>query len=100
LFKGALIANLGFDVSYSTNYRASAYMPATGAFFLQDEREVGGFPFLDVFFSFRISRTRIFASYNNIFAGVEFLGNNYFTSYRYPMKPRNMRLGLVWTFYD
>jgi len=100
LFKGALIADLGFDVSYSTNYRASAYMPATGAFFLQDERDVGGFPFLDVFFSFRIARTRIFLSYNNIFAGVEFLGNNYFTSYRYPMKPRNMRLGLVWTFYD
>lgn len=100
LFKGALITNLGFDVSYSTNYLASGYMPATGVFFLQDEREVGGFPFLDVFFSFRIARTRIFMSYNNIFAGVEFLGNNYFTSYRYPMKPRNMRLGLVWTFYD
>jgi len=100
LFKGALIADLGFDVSYFTTYRASAYMPATGAFFLQDEGDVGGFPFLDVFFSFRIARTRIFASYNNIFAGVEFLDNNYFTTYRYPMKPRNMRMGLVWTFYD
>lgn len=100
LFDGALIADLGFDLYYSTNYRASAYMPATGAFYLQDETDVGGYPFLDVFFSFRISRTRIFASLNNIFAGFEFLGNNYFTSYRYPSKPRNMRLGLVWTFYD
>ncbi len=100
MFKGALIADLGFDLYYATNYRASAYMPATGAFYLQDEREVGGYPFLDVFLSFRISRTRIFFSFNNIFAGSNFFGNNYFTSYRYPTKPRNGRLGLVWTFYD
>jgi len=100
LFKGALIADLGFDVYYATNYRASAYMPATGSFFLQDERYVGGFPFLDAFLSFRIQRTRIFASMNNILAGAQFLGNNYFTTPRYPTKPRNFRLGLVWTFYD
>ena len=100
LFKGALIADLGFDVYYSTNYRASAYMPATGAFFLQDERYVGGYPFLDIFITFRIQRTRIFASANNVLAGAQFLGNNYFTAYRYPYKPRNFRLGLVWTFYD
>jgi len=100
LFKGALIADLGFDVYYSTNYRASAYMPATGAFFLQDEHYVGGYPFLDIFITFRIQRTRIFASSNNVLAGAQFLGNNYFTAYRYPYKPRNFRLGLVWTFYD
>jgi hypothetical protein len=100
LFKGALITDLGFDLYYATNYRASAYMPATGTFHLQDERQIGGYPFLDAFISFRISRTRIFASINNILAGADFLGNNYFTTYRYPTKPRNFRLGLVWTFYD
>jgi hypothetical protein len=100
LFKGALVATLGFDLYITTKYLASAYMPATGVFYLQDEYDVGGYPFLDVFLAFKIARTRIFVSYNNLFHGGQFLGNNYFTTYLYPMKPRYFRLGLEWTFYD
>ena len=100
LFKGALIGDLGFDLYTTTRYKASAYMPATGIFHLQDQYNVGGFPFLDVFLTIRISRTRIFLSYNNLLHGLGFVGNNFFTTYLYPMKPRNFRVGLVWTFYD
>ncbi|MCK4747280.1 MAG: hypothetical protein KAT15_09600, partial [Bacteroidales bacterium] len=100
LFKGALILDLGFDLYYTTKYKASSYMPATGIFHLQDEYDVGGYPFLDVFLAFRIARTRIFVSYSNLLHGISFVGNNYFTTYRYPMKPRMIRFGLVWTFYD
>lgn len=100
LFKGALIGDLGFDFYYTSKYKASAYMPATGIFHLQDEYNVGGYPFLDVFLTIRIKRTRIFVSYNNLLYGLRFIGNNYFTAYNYPMKPRNFRVGLVWTFYD
>lgn len=100
LFKGALIADLGFDVYLTTKYKGSAYMPATGTFHLQDQNDVGGYPFLDVFFAFRIKTTRIFASYNNVLQSVGFAGNNFFTADPYPMKPRHFRLGLVWFFYD
>jgi len=100
LFKGALIATIGFDIYTTTRYKASTYMPATGVFHLQNYDDVGAYPFLDVFFAFKIARTRIFASYNNLLSGGAFLGNNYFTTYRYPTKPRHFRLGLVWTFYD
>ncbi len=100
LFKGALIANLGFDLTYTTKYKASAYMPATGVFYLQDEYDVGGFPFLDIFLAFRVQRTRIYISYNNLLERFRFVGNNYFTTYLYPMRPANIRVGLVWTFYD
>jgi len=100
LFKGALIADLGFDLSITAKYKASAYMPATGVFYLQDEYDVGGYPFLDVFLAFRVKRTRFYFSYNNLLHGLGFVGNNYFTTYRYPMKPRHLRFGLVWTFYD
>ena len=100
LFRGALVTNLGFDLYYTTKYKASSYMPATGVFHLQDEYDVGGFPFLDVFLAFRVKRTRIYASLNNILEGIGFVGNSYFTTYRYPMRPRNLRFGLVWTFYD
>ena len=100
LFKGALITTIGFDLSYTTKYKASAYMPATGVYHLQNERDVGAYPFLDAFIAIKIARTRIFFSYNNLLSGGTFLGNNYFSTYNYPMKPRYFRLGLEWTFYD
>ena len=100
LFKGALITTIGFDLSYTTKYKASAYMPATGVYHLQKERDVGAYPFLDAFIAIKIARTRIFFSYNNLLSGGKFLGNNYFSTYNYPMKPSYFRLGLEWTFYD
>ncbi len=100
LFKGALVADLGFDVYLTSKYRASGYMPATGVFHLQDRNDVGMYPFLDVFFAFRIKTTRIFVSYNNVLQSVGFAGNEFFTADPYPMKPRHFRLGLQWYFYD
>lgn len=100
LFRGALIADVGFDIYYTTKYRANAYLPATGIFHLQDANDVGGYPFLDVFLAIKIKSARIYLSYNNLLDGVGFAGHNYFTAYGYPMRPRSLRIGLVWTFYD
>jgi hypothetical protein len=98
LFKGALKAQIGIDLYITTPYRGSAYMPATGVFYLQNEATLGGFPFADAFLGIRIKRTRIFASYNNGLAGI--VSNNYFTAASYPAKPAFFRFGLAWTFYD
>jgi hypothetical protein len=100
LFKGALVADVGFDAYYTTKYQANAYMPTTSVFHLQDDYSVGGFPFLDVFLAIKIKRTRIFFSYKNLLHGLSFTGNNYFTTPLYPQKARNMRFGLTWIFYD
>jgi hypothetical protein len=100
LFKGALVTDLGFDVYYTTKYKANAYMPSSSVFHLQDEYTLGGFPFLDAFLAFRVKRTRIFVLYQNLLHGLGFVGNNYFTTPYYPMKPRNLRFGLTWIFYD
>ncbi len=98
LFKGALKAQIGIDLYVTTPYKGSAYMPATGVFYLQNEETLGGFPFADAFLGIRIKRTRIFASYSNGLAGI--VSNNYFTAAGYPTKPAFFRLGLAWTFYD
>jgi len=100
LFKGALVTDIGFDVYYTTKYKANAYMPSSSVFHLQDEYTLGGFPFLDAFLAFRVKRTRIFVLYQNLLHGLGFVGNNYFTTPYYPMKPRNLRFGLTWIFYD
>jgi len=100
LFKGALVADLGFDLSFTTKYKADAYMPSSSVFHLQDNYTLGAFPFLDVFLAFRVKRTRIFVSFNNLLHSLSFTGNNYFTTPLYPQKPRNFRFGLTWIFYD
>lgn len=100
LFKGALIFHAGFDLYYTTPYAGNSYMPATGVFYLQDNSKTGGYPFLDLFLDWRIKRTRFFLTWNNVLSGPILLGNNFFSTYGYPMKPRNIRFGLAWTFYD
>ena len=95
-----MVADLGFDVYLTSKYRASSYMPATATFHLQDKNDVGAYPFVDVFLAFRIKTTRIFVSYNNILQSIGFAGNKFFTAEPYPMKPRHIRFGLIWYFYD
>jgi hypothetical protein len=97
-FDSALIAELGFDLQITTQYYASAYMPATGQFHLQNDKLIGGYPFLDVFLGIRIKRTRIFGSLNNSLAPL--VGRKYFSTYGYPGKPMYFRFGLAWTFYN
>ncbi len=98
VFKGALRFQTGIDLYITTPYKGNAYMPATGAFHLQNEETIGGFPFADLFVGIKIKRTRIFISYNNGLAGI--VSNNYFTAAGYPSQPGYLRFGLAWTFYD
>ncbi|MCF8224364.1 MAG: putative porin [Bacteroidales bacterium] len=98
LFKGALKAQIGINVFITTPYKANAYMPATGIFYLQEDAIAGGYPFTDVFLGIRIKRTRIFTSFNNSLAGL--ISNNYFTAAGYATKPAYFRFGLAWTFYN
>ncbi len=98
LFNGALTAQIGIDLYMITPYKGNAYMPATGVFYLQNDAQIGGFPFADAFLGARIKRTRIFISYNNGLAGI--VSNNYFTAAEYPTKPGFIRFGVAWTFYD
>lgn len=100
LFKGALVADLGFDMYFTSKYKASAYMPATGIFHLQNETDLGLYPFVDVYLAFQIKTTRLFVSYNNVLQSIGFAGNDFFTANPYPMKPRHFRLGVTWYFYD
>jgi len=97
-FKGALLAQFGFDLNLTTKYYGNAYMPAIAVFYNQNKSLTGGYPFLDLFVNWKIKRTRFFFSWNNVLSGI--VGNNYFTTWNYPQKPRYLRFGLAWTFYN
>lgn len=97
-FDGALGLQVGFSVHYNTAFNAPNYMPSTGQFYLQDQKELGDYPKVDVYFNFRIKRTRLFFMYEHLNSS---MGNkNYFSAYHYPLNPAMFKYGLIWTFYN
>ncbi len=93
-----LLTQIGSDIRYNTSYYADAYAPSTGLFYLQNEKKYGNYPFIDVYASLRLKRTRIFFKYMNI--GTNFLDGDYMTTPHYPMNRATFRLGVSWAFYD
>ena len=60
LFKKALFVKLGFDAYYNTAYYADAYSPALASFYIQNQKKIGHYPYLDFFACFRIKKARLF----------------------------------------
>jgi len=97
LFK-VLHFQLGFDLRYNSLWFAPAYMPATGQFHVQNERQVGDYPFVDVFLNMQLKRARIFVKLDHVTQGLT--SNQYFHTAFYPANPRGLRFGVSWNFYD
>jgi len=95
---GLLQIEYGFDVRYSSAYNGYAYMPATGVFYLQNERILGNYPFVDLFLIMKVKNTRFFVKWDHVNSG--FTGDNIFPVLHYPVKQRFMKYGVSWYFYD
>src|SRR5660397_116285 len=78
-----LFSQLGVDTRYNTSYYADAYSPSTGLFYIQNEKKYGNFPYIDVYISARLKRTRLFFKVMNV--GTNFITQEYFTAAHYPM---------------
>jgi hypothetical protein len=93
-----LFTQIGIDVRFNTEYYADAYDPATGFFYLQDEKKLGSYPYMDAFANLKLKRTRVFFQFMNI--GSQFLNRPYFTTLNHPMNKMTFRLGVAWSFYN
>lgn len=93
-----LFTQIGTDMRYNTKYYADAYSPATGLFYLQNEKKYGNFPYIDVYANLRLKRTIVFFKMLNI--GTNFIDGEYITTPHYPMPRSTFRFGLSWLFYD
>lgn len=98
IFKKALLLAVGFDVFYNTAYKAPAYMPATGVFYIQSQTSVGNYPYIDVFINAQIKKARIFFKIEHLTSGL--LGQNYLQYPNLPMNDRAFKLGINWRFYN
>ncbi|PIF06230.1 MAG: hypothetical protein CSA36_02610 [Draconibacterium sp.] len=93
-----MYAQIGVDLRYNTLYYADGYSPATGLFYLQNEKKYGNYPYLDAYASLRLKRTTVFFKMMN--AGTRFVSGEYITAPHYPMPRSTFRLGISWAFYD
>ena len=86
------------SVSYFTKYHADAYMPATRTFFLQNDVEIGNFPFIDLDIALKVQKANIFVSYSNMML---LIGNyNSFVAPHYPMRDSRIFFGVNWRLFN
>lgn len=97
-FKKVLFAQIGFDIRYSANYYADAYMPVTGQFYLQNRKELKFYPAADFFINMKIRRARLFFKLENL--NNLFFGSGYYSIPYYPMPDWNFKAGINWRFYN
>lgn len=98
LFKGALKTRSGFDIYYFSKYYADAYMPAIRSFYVQNEKELGGYVHADFFLDFNVARTKFFLKMQNILQPLA--ENKYYQVPHYPLQDMAFKFGLSWRFHD
>jgi hypothetical protein len=89
---------IGIDVLYTTGFMGNAYMPVTSQFYLQNEKEIGNYPYADVFVNMRVRTVKFFVKYEHANAG--FMGNRYYLVANHPMADQSFAFGLSWDFYN
>ncbi|MCF8218120.1 MAG: putative porin [Bacteroidales bacterium] len=98
LIQDVLKTQIGTQLTFHSSFTGHKYIPATQAFVLQNDQQLGNYPYLDVFANFKIKRARIFVRYSHLNA---LLGNKrYFLMPSYPMRDDSFQFGISWMFYD
>lgn len=98
MFGGNLYGQLGLDAHWKSAYYANAYDPVTQQFLLQDDFLVPAYPIVDIFFGFRIARTRVFARMSHLNQGIP--SDGYFITPYYSGTGRTFDIGIDWLFFD
>lgn len=99
LFDKALLAQIGFDFNYNSNYKAMPYMPLVRSFFVQEQQQLQGRMLLDAFFNAKIKRARLFLKMENLLGFLPDTKPHYDIPY-YPLPTSMFKFGVSWMFYD
>jgi hypothetical protein len=88
----------GVDTRYESKYYADYYSPALGMYYVQQNEQIGDYPWMDVFVNLKLKRTRFYVKYSNL--GATLLKSGYYSTPNYAGQPALLGFGLSWTFYD
>jgi len=97
IFREAMLANVGFDLTLNADWQAPGYMPLTGNYTINGGG-VETYPALDFHFSFKVSRFRAFLLFENILDFV--IEPVHYQISGYPLRDFTFRLGIDWRFND
>lgn len=103
LFRGALRLQTGFDIRYHTKYKADGWNPLLGAFYRQDDVEVGNYIVADYWITLQVKRASIYLKASHFNAPLENLLKiqpNYFSLPHYPLEDFGLYWGLTWKFFN
>jgi hypothetical protein len=98
VIKNVLDIELGVELFWFTKFYMDGYMPGLGMFYQQNEKALGNYPLVNVFFNFKLKRARVFLKMDHVNSGLS--GSGYFSAYHYPMSVRMFKFGVSWSFYD
>lgn len=102
LFKKAMLARFGLDLSYWNSFTAYAYRPDLAWFYIQpDGRKAGNYPFADLFFSGEIKTVIVSLKLEHFNSNIAGYGaNNAFISASgYATEPLRFLVGVIWRFH-
>ncbi len=97
-FKKALYAQTGITFKYYANYNMNAYDPVLAEFYVQNQQELGGIPYFDIFFNAKVQQIRFYFKYEN-FGALFSSEKEYFAAPGYPYRDAVIRFGIVWNFF-
>ena len=98
IFHKAATLYPSLTVRYFTKYYADAYMPATRTFYLQNEVEIGNYPFIDLALAIKVKKAHIYVAYSNMFL---LTGNrDSFIAPHYPMRDSKIFIGINWRLFN
>lgn len=98
IFKKAATLQPSLTIQYFTKYYADAYMPALRTFYLQNDVEIGNYPYIDLALAINVKQADIFVQYSNMFL----LTGNYdaFIAPHYPMRESKLFIGINWRLFN
>lgn len=103
LFHGALRTQLGVDLRYHTKFFCDGWNPVLGAFYRQNEVEVGDYFIADLWLTLQVKRATIYVRASHLNAPIEKLAGmqpSYFSIPHYPYENYTIYWGLIWRFFD
>jgi len=98
LFRKKATLYPSITVRYFTKYYADAYMPATRTFYLQNEVQIGNFPFIDLALAIKVKKAHIYVSYSNMFLLTGY--RNSFIAPHYPKRDSRFFIGVNWRLFN
>ncbi|MCR4828454.1 MAG: putative porin [Bacteroidales bacterium] len=99
VFKNALHLQTGFDLRYHTKYYADGWNPVLGAFYRQDNVEVGNFLIADFWITLQVKRASIYGRVSHFNAPLT-KNPTYFSLPHYPMEDLGVYWGVTWNFFN